>query len=420
MKGVTSQSGRRVIVIGGGPAGLMAAVAAAGAGARVTVLERQAMPGRKLTATGGGRCNITNSLDPETFMLRFGPQGRFMNPALTLFSRDRLLAQMQSWGVPCHAADGFHYFPDSQRALDVLHALREQLRARQVELRLNACADSLDLADGAIRGVRVNGATLPADAVIVAAGGAAWPALGGCSRGYDLARQAGHTVVEPTPALTGLATRETWPASCAGVTLPEATAWIETDRRKTIWRGTLLFTHTGLSGPLILDLSGTVSALLRKGAPVPLRLRALPDVAAAEWKTRFQQWRTDQGKKSLRNCLDASLPHSLALAACACCGIEPELRAAGLTAGTRDRLADWLAAMPVTLADPPGFGQAMVTHGGVTLKEVQPKTLESRLVKGLFWAGEVLDLDGPCGGYNLQWAISSGWLAGESAAGDRS
>jgi predicted Rossmann fold flavoprotein len=399
----------------------MAALAAAESGARVILVERQPLAGRKLAATGGGRCNLTNALDPETFMLRFGPQGRFMGPALARFGRDQLLAWMRDAGVPCETTDGFHYFPASQRALDVTHALLNRLQARGVELRLNAEAESLEIGSGQVRGVRLNGSVLPADAVIVAAGGAAWPSLGGCSRGYELARQAGHTIQEPAPALTGLTSAEPWPTACAGVTLPDTEAWIDLPaRRKTVWRGTLLFTHAGLSGPVILDLSGAVAVLLRDGAPVPLRLRALPDMAAADWKARFEAWRADRGRKSLRNCLDESLPHSLAQAACTCCAIEPEARASGLTAEARDRLADWLAGMPVTIPDPPGFSRAMVTRGGVTLREVNPKTLESRLAKGLFWAGEVLDLDGPCGGYNLQWAFSSGRLAGETAAGSAS
>lgn len=418
MKGDLPQQDRRVVVVGGGPAGLAAALAAAEAGAHVTLVERHPMAGRKLAATGGGRCNLTNTLDPETLMLRFGPQGRFMGPALARFSRDRLLEQLHDWGVPCQAADGFHYFPNSQRALDVIHAWLARLRTAGVTLRLNAAAESLDIADGAIRGVRVSGAACPADAVVLASGGTAWPSLGGSPQCYQLARQAGHTVVDPAPALTGLTTADAWPASCAGVTLPETEAWIDRPGlRKTVWTGTLLFTHAGLSGPVILDLSGTVTVLLKEGGPVPIRIRALAGVAAEDWKLRFHAWRTERGKKSLRNCLDESLPHSLARAACACCGIEAELRAAGLTADARDRLADWLAGMPVTIAESPGFAHAMVTRGGVTLREVRPKTLESRLVQGLHVAGEVLDLDGPCGGYNLQWAFSSGWLAGESAAG---
>jgi predicted Rossmann fold flavoprotein len=268
--------------------------------------------------------------------------------------------------------------------------------------------------------VVVDGFRLPADAVILAAGGAAWPSLGGCGLGYTLAAQAGHEIVEASPALVGLTTQETWPRICAGVTLPDVIARIDLPEcRKESWRGVLLFTHTGLSGPLMLDLSGRVTTLLRTHARISLKLNLFPDISKQEWQTRLAGWRTDRGKKSVRNLLDESLPHSLAAAVCDGCGIDGEVRASGMTSEARDRLLEWMTALPVTITGSGGMAQAMVTHGGVSLRGVHPATLESRLVRGLFFAGEVLDLDGPCGGYNLQWAFSSGWHAGCSASLDQ-
>ncbi len=407
---------KRVTVIGGGPAGMMAAIAAAQAGACVTLCERQAQLGRKLAATGGGRCNLTNTLDVETFMSRFGTEGRFMTGALRRFGRDDLLRQMTEWGVPCAAADGFHYFPVSQRAMDVLQALERQLKKLNVQVRLSTVVSALDLVAGRVCGVVAAGARLPADAVILAAGGAAWPSLGGCGLGYDLAIQAGHEVVEPSPALVGLVTRETWPRLCAGVTLPDVMARIDLPEcRKEVWRGVLLFTHAGLSGPLMLDISGPVTRLLRRQEQVPLRLSLFPDLSRETWNTRLAEWRTGRGKKSVRNLLDESLPQSLATAVCEACGIDSAVRASGMTAEARDRLLEWMTALPVTITGSGGMAQAMVTHGGVSLRDIHPATLESRRVSGLYVAGEVMDLDGPCGGYNLQWAFSSGWQAGALA-----
>ncbi len=407
-----------IAVIGGGPAGLMAALAAAESGARVTLFERQPRLGRKLDATGGGRCNLTNTRAPEPFMQRFGPRGRFMTHALRRFGRDALLALMRDWGVACAAADGFHYFPLSQRAADVRAALETQLKNRGVQVRTSACVTALDIDEGHIQGVLTEAGLHAADAVILAAGGAAWPALGGCTLGYDLARQAGHTIVEPAPALVGLTAREVWPKTCAGVTLPDAAAWIDLPGvRKPVFRGELLFTHAGLSGPVILDLSGQVSVLLRaRPDGIPLKLNLFPETTRETWRKRFEAWRTDRGKKSVHNLVDELLPHSLAVAVCEACLIEPEMQASRLPASTRDRLLEEFTALPLTVTGSEGMARAMVTRGGVALDGVNPATLESRQVRGLFFAGEALDLDGPCGGYNLQWAFSSGHLAGHAAA----
>lgn len=399
---------------------MMAAIAAAESGASVMLFERQKQLGRKLAASGGGRCNLTNTLEPATLTRRFGPRGRFMIPALQRFSRNDLLRRMQEWGVPCAAEDGFHYFPVSQCAEDILKALEYRLRKLKVQIRLECRVEALDLKDGKIHGLRTDSGSVRTPAVVVAAGGVAWPALGGCSLGYTLAQQAGHDIVEPTPALVGLTTLEKWPHQCAGVTLPEATAWMDLPGfRKSITRGILLFTHDGVSGPLILDLSGQVTTQLRQQPSVPLKVCLQPDLSRETWRNQIEEWRIARGKKTVRNLVGEIYPHSLAFALCDACGLDPDVPASRMTAPTRDRLIDWLTAVPLTIIGSAGLKQAMVTRGGVALKEIDPATLQSRRVQGLFFAGEILDLDGPCGGYNLQWAFSSGGLAGYSAAVER-
>jgi hypothetical protein len=396
---------------------MMAAISAAQAGAEVTLYERQSCLGRKLSASGGGRCNLTNSLDPEEFMRRFGPRGRFMAQALRSLPRDALLRALRQWGVDTKTEDGFHYFPASQRATDVRDALRDQMTRLQVRVRLNTCATRLIAAEGRVAGVEVNGACETANAVIVAGGGAAWPALGGCSLGYDLARQAGHSIVEPSAALVGLITRDTWSRACAGVALPDVTAWIDLPRtRKRVWRGVLLFTHRGVSGPVILDLSGQVVETLRDRPVVPLRLCLQAGTSRADWEGHLADWRRSRGTRTVRNLLDEKLPQSLATTLWETCGIPADLRASRMEAGQQAALLEHLTAMPLSVVSSEGMESAMVTRGGVALNEVDPMRLESRILRGLHWAGEVLDLDGPCGGYNLQWAFSSGWLAGLSVA----
>lgn len=409
---------RRVLVVGGGAAGMMAAIAAARAGAAVTLCERQSGLGCKLAATGGGRCNLANTLAPEAFMRRFGPRGRFMADALRRLGRDALLRNLRAWGVDTAAADGFHYFPVSQRAADVVDALRRELARGRVAVRLDTRVTALVTADGRIVGATAGGVDEPADAVVLAAGGAAWPALGGSEFGYELARAVGHTVVEPSPALVGLMTRETWPGACAGVTLPDVDVRLDLQRRrKQACRGILLFTHRGISGPVILDLSGDAVACLRAQPVVPLRLCLDATVTRGDWEARLAGWRRGRGARTVRNLLDEAFPQSLATALCVACGIPADLSAARLDAARRALLLDHLAAAPLTVVSAEGMHRAMVTRGGVDLREVDPARLESRRVRGLHIAGELLDLDGPCGGYNLQWAFSSGWLAGAAAAG---
>jgi hypothetical protein len=413
-----------IVVIGAGPAGLMAAVAAGSAGARITVCEQLDRPGAKLLVTGGGRCNLTNTANVDDFCAAFGRQGRFMRPALEAMGPAGLRDFFQGLAVPTVCTDGFHVFPKSNRAADVAAALKRECARLGVCFRFDARVTELEVADGRILGVHTSsGESLPARAAIIATGGASYPELGGTGGGYALARQAGHHLIAPAPALVALKTRETWPAACAGVTIPNARLWIDLPRRRQSGTGELLFTQTGISGPAVLDLSGSVTALLAAQPAVPLRLSLCAEVRADEWLRRFDQWRRDEGARSLRNLLARHLPRAVAEAVCGVAlggsaGGSGRPRAAELSPAHAKALADALTAGRLAATGSAGFDRAMVTRGGVALKQVDPKTLESRLVVGLHFAGEVLDLDGPCGGYNLQWAFSSGRLAG--SAGSRS
>ncbi|MCY2931494.1 MAG: aminoacetone oxidase family FAD-binding enzyme [Planctomycetota bacterium] len=276
----------------------------------------------------------------------------------------------------------------------------------------------LSVADGVLKGIECSdGRTVVADRVVLACGGKSWPELGGTGGGYALARQAGHTIVEPAPALVPLITGEKWPEKLAGVSLPHSRVWIDLPRQsKAGLAGGLLLTHHGLSGPAILDLSGAVAVLLREG-PVPIRIELLAGVDVAAWRGRFDAWRTAAGSRSVVSLLREYLPESLCVALCEQAGVAPSTTMAQLPATGRDALAGLLGALPFTVTDTKGFDVAFVTRGGVKLSEVAPATLASRLLPGLFLAGELLDLDGPCGGFNLQWAFASGHLAGRSAVG---
>lgn len=405
-----------LVIVGAGSAGLTAAIVAARAGGRVTVCEQLERAGAKLQITGGGRANLTNLLPREEFTAGFGRQGRFMLPALDALDPSGLRDFMKALGVPTDAPDGLRVYPRSNRAQDVLEGLLKECDRLNVDLRTGVRVSDLILDNGRVRGVMANRKALSGERVLIACGGKSYAELGGTGGGYRLALQAGHSLVPPVPALVPLVTRETWPRNCAGVSLPAVVLNIAQARGSgSDSRGALLFTHRGLSGPAALNLSGRVARLLLARESVPIRLDLFSGTPASVWQERLDSWRREQGKKQMTTLLSTYMPHSLTEAACTENGCRRDIRPAELTASQRGNVSHWLAEIPLTVVSTEGFEKAIVTSGGVALKEVNPKTLESRLVKGLYFAGEVLDLDGPCGGFNLQWAFSSGWLAGTSA-----
>lgn len=410
-----------ILVVGGGPAGLVAAIAAAQSGARVVVVERLTRPGTKLAATGGGRCNLTNLLPTADYLARFGKQGRFMRPALDALDAKGLRAFFHRLGVETHSADGLHVFPVSESAVEVRNALLARCTELGVESRTGTDVKGLTVRDGSIHGVETSQEPMDAPRVILCAGGCAWPVLGSNGSGFTLAQSVGHSIIPPVPALVPLATRQKWPRHCAGITIPNARLRIDLPKAsRSGITGDLLFTHHGLSGPAALDLSGEVARQLAEtGKPVPLRMHLTPETNLENWSAAIGAWRTEHPRRLVRNLVALHLPHSLAEAACAETDVGAELRAAELPRTTQRRLAEWLAGVPLDIVRTEGFDKAMVCAGGVSLREVDPRTLESRLVRGLHFAGEILDVDGPCGGYNLQWAFSSGMLAGQSAAQSR-
>lgn len=406
-----------VSIVGGGPAGLTAALSAARHGARVTVYEQLPRPGLRLMASGGGRGNLTNTLDPESIMIRFGRRGRFIQPALAALSPGALRRWLADLDVPTFSPDGFHVYPVSESAGDVQKALVQACARAGVATQLECPVHALNTQEGDIAGLETARGTWHGRNVIIATGGRSYPKLGGGERGYALARQAGHTVMPPLPALVPLVLGENWPAACAGATLADVELRLAGKGRSVqATRGPLLFTHRGLSGPAALDISGEVSARLQAGAPVPVLLNLFPGRGAGDWRRALDELQRTDGKRLTVKWLDERLPRSVAEALAADAGLPPALTASRMTGEQRSRLADRLAGWPLTVTGTEGFGQAMVTRGGVKLEEIDPRTLASRLVRGLFFAGEVVDLDGPCGGFNLQWAFSSGYLAGQSAA----
>lgn len=407
------------IIVGGGAAGLAAAAFAPG---RTLLLERLPRLGRKLLATGGGRCNLTHVGGPADVAAAFGRSGRFAMPALEAFPPSAVRAFFRDWGVEsCEEPDGC-VFAASQKASDVLAALERAARANGAELRCGVRVSGLvvEAGDGhpRVTAVETSEGTLPARRVLLAAGGQSYPALGSDGSGFTLARQAGLEVVSPVPALAGLVTAEAWPGTLAGTVCEQAGLRLDLKGApKPFVRGPLLFTHRGISGPPALTLSGEIAARLaalqreQEAAAIPVRASFIAARSAADWLALFDGWRRLHGGRSVHNLLAGELPRGLACVLCDQAGAA-ETTMARASRPMLESLAAACANQLLTIVATEGWDRAMLTRGGVALKELDPHTLACRRVAGLSCAGELVDLDAPCGGYNLTWAFASGRLAG--------
>ena len=397
------------IVIGSGPAGLAAWAAAAAASEKVLLLEQLKSPGRKLLASGGARCNVTNVLKPREMAAAFGNSARFVRHALYSWDSVRLRRFFENCGVPIEVTDGFHCFPASGKSQDILNALLNFGHGSAGVLKSGIAASGLLIENSRIAGVSAADRIFRASKVVIACGGRSYPILGGTGGGYALARQAGHRVTETFPAMVGLQCAESWVHELSGISLPDAESRIALPGEKLRCRGELLFTHTGVSAFAILDISGRVSELLAEMERVPLEINLFPSRNRECWLAEFDKWQKNCGNQSVQKLLAQEFPRRLA----AFLLDDPTVKAAAFSMARRRELAGKLSALTLQITATDGWQKAMVTRGGVALDEVDPRSLESRIVSGLYFAGEVLDVDGPCGGYNISWALASGFTAGK-------
>jgi len=418
-------TGSQVIVIGAGAAGLMAAGQAAEMGARTLLLEKMDRPGRKLRIAGKGRCNLTNVAPLSEFISHFGPNGRFLRQAFARFCNSELAAFFEELGVRTVTERGGRVFPASSQAQDVVDALVRWVGQRGVTLRTRSPVERLLVEKERVIGVQVSrNRVFPkkpgfyrADAVIVATGGASYPATGSTGDGYRLAESVGHTIVPIRPALVPLETAGDVAPRLQGLSLRNVTVrvWVNGKKQAEAF-GEMLFTHFGLSGPVILSLSRQVVDALRLGQTVILSIDLKPALDEGKLDARLLRDLDAHGKQQFRTLLKGLLPSKLISVCTDLMDIPPDKMAHQITSEERERLRTWLKDFRLEVTGHRPFTEAIITAGGVDTREVDPRTMASRLVEGLYFAGEVLDVDADTGGYNLQAAFSTGWVAGRSAA----
>jgi predicted Rossmann fold flavoprotein len=405
----------RTIVIGGGAAGLMAAGKAAQKGSKVILLEKMGQTGRKIGISGKGRCNLTNSAELDDFLNRFGRNGRFLRQCFQQFFSQELIAFFKSRGLPMVTERGGRVFPESGRALDVVRVLNSWLETEKVAVKKTTSAATILVKNGRVSGVVCNGQTLACDNVILATGGKSYPRTGSTGDGYSLAEGLGHTISPLRPALVPLISRDQRVHRMAGLELRNVQVRLYLNgKRKAQEFGELSFTGFGLTGPVILTLSTKIVDALDSGQQVTLALDLKPALDDKKLSNRLIRDLTSRSDEPIDSILRGLLPRQMVPICLESCSMPKDVDTKNFPGKMRNRLVQWLKDFRIDISGYRSYDEAIITAGGVSLKEIDPNTMESKIVKGLFLAGELLDLQADTGGYNLQAAFSTGWVAGAS------
>ena len=408
----------RVVVVGGGAAGMMAAYAAAERGHDVVLAEKNEKLGKKLYITGKGRCNVTNACEQDKFFENIVSNPKFLYSAFYGFDNRQMMNLLEEAGCKLKVERGERVFPVSDHASDVTSALQRLLKQKKVEIRLHAeVKEMLITEDKKVYGVRLgNGEEIESDAVILATGGLSYPTTGSTGDGYLMAEALGHTRKPCVPSLVSITLAESWCADLEGLSLKNVTLTMaENDKVKYQGFGEMIFTRHGVSGPLVLSASSYYHKC-RKPEEVGLSLDLKPALSAEQLDKRILRDFEQNLNRQFKNALSGLLPARLISVVIAQCGIRPEKKVNEITKEERRSLVNSFKGLPMHVTGTGGFEEAVITQGGIPVKEVNPSTMESKLVNGLYFAGEILDVDALTGGFNLQSAWSTGYLAGISAA----
>lgn len=405
-----------VAVIGGGAAGMLAAGAAAESGATVILIEKNKYLGRKLGITGKGRCNITNAADIAEFMENIPTNARFLYSAFNAFSPHDIVNLVEKYGVKTKVERGGRIFPVSDKAKDVVEALKKYLRETGVRA-VNGEAEEIIAENGRASGVKLKGgAFISANSVICATGGMSYPQTGSTGDGYAFAKNAGHSMVNPVPSLVPLVCEEKWAASLMGLSLKNVSVSVHDENKKEVYSdfGEMVFTHYGVSGPVILSASSRIKDVGKKKYTLKIDLKPALDEKTLD--KRILRDFSESKNKDFLNSLGGLLPAKIIPVIVSLSKIEARKKVNEITKDERSALLSLLKGLTLTVVGTRPIAEAIVTSGGVSVKEINPKTMESKILPGLYFAGEVIDVDAYTGGFNLQIAFSTGYLAGKSAA----
>lgn len=407
----------KVCVIGGGPAGMFAAIAAAEKGHAVTLYEKNEKLGKKLFITGKGRCNLTNACETAELFEKIPGNSKFLYSAIYGYDNYRVMDFFESRGLKLKTERGERVFPQSDHSSDVIKVLEKELRAQGVQIELNTEVEEVLREEDRVSGVQIRRGKKTekkaCDAVIIATGGISYPQTGSTGDGYRFARESGHGLTEAIPSLVPIILKEKEFLSLQGLSLRNVSLTIHLGKRKENYFGEMLFTHFGISGPLVLTLTAEYGRQLMK-EEVGLELDLKPALSEKQLDLRLQRDFEKYINKDFRNALSDLLPAKLIPLIIDKSGIEPERKVHDITREERLALGELIKHLPMTAAGLRGFSEAIITKGGVRVKDIDASTMESKLVKGLYFAGEVIDVDAVTGGYNLQIAWSTGYLAGSS------
>lgn len=404
-----------LIVIGAGPAGLLAAGRASELGNKVLILEKMQQEGRKLLITGKGRCNITNNAEISEFITHVYPDGRFLRNSFSNYFSQDIIELLNSYGVETTLERGGRYFPTNNNAADVLHALLKWVKKNGVKIICKQRVTKLIIKDETIVGVQANGIDYTSKNVVLATGGKSYPATGSTGDGYELIRYTNHSIVEPRPALVPLETSGGIAQNLQGLNLKNVNAVVWVNKKKAGEAfGEMIFTHFGLSGPIILTLSRIVVKALQNQDEVTITIDLKPALDEQKLDNRLIRDLNEHGKKKLENIFRFWLPSSMISTFISILELDSEKECHQISSKERKKIRNLLKNMPFPISHYRSFKEAIITSGGIPTTEISPKTMESKFVKGLFFAGEIIDLDAETGGYNLQIAYSTGWQAGNS------
>ncbi len=404
----------KVIVVGGGAAGMMACHAAAMCGHQVTLLEKNEKLGKKIYITGKGRCNLTNASDMEVLFANVMSNRKFLYSAFYTFDNNQVIDLFEMNGMAAKTERGNRVFPVSDHSSDVISTMARVLKNDNVEVKLNTTVQSLIIKENKACGVIVNGKEIFADNVIVCTGGLSYPSTGSTGDGYEFAKKAGHRIVDCTPSLVPFNIREEWVKDLQGLSLKNSAITIYDEKKKLYSDfGEMLFTHFGVSGPMILSASGNIKAA-EFAKPLKLVIDLKPAMTEEQLDKRILRDFDENKNKQFRNSVSKLLPSKLIPIIIDLSGIDPDKKVNEISKEERSHFVHLLKNLTMTINGLRGWNEAIITKGGISVKDINPSTMESKLVSNLFFAGEVLDLDAMTGGYNLQIAWSTGYLAGLS------